>query len=164
MAARGTTLILKAGISMYRNNTTDKGKSLIAPDMHKRAFTFLEVIVALAIVSISMLTLLKLHLISVRMIEAAETTFQAVFLADEKIAEILALGCPQEGIYSGTVKKNNFKLNWQTEVTDLQMPQLQQAGITGLRKVLVDVSWEQAHSRKHLKMSTYVAGTKFNEQ
>lgn len=149
---------------MYRNNMTVKGKSLIAPDMHKRAFTFVEVIVALAIVSISMLTLLKLHLISVRMTEAAETTFQAVFLADEKIAEALALGCPQEGTYCGTVEKNSLKLNWQTEVTDLQLPQLQQANITGLRKVLVDVSWRQADSRRHLQMSTYVAQAKLNEQ
>ena len=157
-------LILKAGISMYRNNTTVKGKSLIAPDMRKGAFTFLEVIVALALVSISMLTLLKLHLISVRMTEAAQITFQAVFLADEKIAQALALGCPQEGTYCGTVEKNNLKLNWQTEVTDLQLPQLQQAGITGLRKVLVDVSWKQAHRRKHLQMSTCVAQAKLNEQ
>lgn len=149
---------------MYRNNTTVKSKSLIAPIMRKRAFTFLEVIVALAIVSISMLTLLKLHLISVRMTEAAEVTFQAVFVADEKIAEMLALGCPQEGANCGTVEKNGLKLNWQTEVTDLQLPQLQQAGIMGLREVLVDVSWEQAHSRKHLQMSTYVTETKFNEQ
>jgi len=140
-----------------------KGKSLIASNVRTRAFTFVEVIVALAIVSISMLTLLKLHLISVRMTETAETTFQAVFLANEKIAEMLALGCPEEGTYSGTVEKNSLKLNWQTEVTDLQLPQLQQAGITGLRKVLVDVNWKRADSRRHLQMSTYVAETKLNE-
>ena len=69
-------------------------------------FTFVEVIVALAIVSISLLGLIRLHLISIRMVEAAEVTSQAVLLAEEKIAEALALGYPKEGTKSGTVERN----------------------------------------------------------
>jgi len=127
-------------------------------------FTFVEVIVALAIVSISLLALLRLHMISISMADTAQITSQAVFLADEKIAETLALGYPEVGTDSGTVEKNALCLHWQTEVTHPQSPQLDEANITGLRKILVDVSWKQGVGRKHIQMSTYVADRKLNEQ
>jgi len=127
-------------------------------------FTFVEVIVALAIVSISLLALLRLHMISISMADTAQITSQAVFLADEKIAETLALGYPEVGTDSGTVEKSVLYLHWQTEVTHPQSPQLDEANITGLRKILVDVSWKQGVGRKHLQMSTYVADRKLNEQ
>jgi type II secretion system protein I len=160
-----TTLISKAGIWMGKNNITVKDKSqMIQKTLRTKAFTFIEVIVALAIVSISLLALLRLHLISIRMTETAEITSQAVFLAGEKIAEKLAMGYPEEESDSGTVEKNGLPLHWQTEITDLQLPLLDQANITGLRKVLVDVSWKQGTSHKHLQMSTYVADWKLNEK
>jgi type II secretion system protein I len=160
-----TTLISKAGIWMGKNNITVKDKSqMIQKTLRTKAFTFIEVIVALTIVSISLLALLRLHLISIRMTETAEITSQAVFLAGEKIAEKLAMGYPEEESDSGTVEKNGLPLHWQTEITDLQLPLLDQANITGLRKVLVDVSWKQGTSHKHLQMSTYVADWKLNEK
>ena len=128
------------------------------------ALTFVEVIIALAVVSISLLALLRLHLISISMAETAEISSQAVFLAEEKISEVLALGYPEVGTNTGTVEKNALCLNWQIEVTDLQIPQLDEADITGLRKISVDVSWKKGTGRKHLQMSTYVADGKLNEQ
>lgn len=125
-----------------------------------RGFTFVEVIVALAIVSISLLVLIKLHITSISMNNAAEITSQAVLLAEEKIAKTLAPGYPKEGANSGTVETNAFDLHWRTEVTDVQTPQLEQADITGLRKVFVDVSWKQGINHRHLQMSTYVADRK----
>ncbi len=124
------------------------------------AFTFVEVIAALAIVSISLLGLLKLHLLSIRMADAAQMTSQAVFLAQEKIAETLALGYPQVGADSGSVENDTLDLRWRTEVSDLQLPELTQADVTGLRKISVDVTWNQGIRGKHLQMSTYVADRK----
>ncbi|MCX5637688.1 MAG: prepilin-type N-terminal cleavage/methylation domain-containing protein [Planctomycetota bacterium] len=128
--------------------------------MQPRAFTFVEVVVALAIVSISLLALIKLHLVSIRLAEAARITSNAVFLAEEKVAETLALGYPKEGTNCGTVEEDAVCLHWQTEVTPLQLSQLEQAGVTGLREVSVDVSWEHGIGRKHIRMSTYVADRK----
>ena len=125
-----------------------------------RAFTFVEVVVALAIVSISLLALLRLHLISVTMVDKAQITSQAVLLANEKIAETVAAGYPKEGTNSGTMEQNGLTLNWQTEVTDLRLPQLDKVHITGLRKILVDITWKQGVSRKQLQTSTYVADRK----
>ena len=126
----------------------------------KGAFTFIEVLVALAIVSISLLALLRLHIISISMTDTAEITSQAVFLANEKIAETLALGYPEEGTNTGSVEKKALYLHWRTEVTDLQPSQLGELDIDGLRRIFVDVSWKQGIRRKHLQMSTYVADRK----
>ncbi len=184
-----TTLTLKVGISMSKdNNITGKDKRPAVPATQTKAFTpleetpvrptktsglrrrlltgftFIEVIIALAIVSISMLALLRLNLTSIRMVETAEATSQAVSLADEKIAEILAAGYPKLESSSGTVERNGLTLNWQTQVIDAGLPQLSQVDTTGLRSVLVDVSFKQGTGNKHLQMSTYVADRKLNEQ
>jgi len=124
------------------------------------AFTFVEVAVALVIASISLLTLLKLHLLSIRMVDRAQITTQAVLLADEKIAETLAGGYPDQGGESGRVEKNGLALNWRAQVADLQLPQLTEAHVTGLRKIVVDVNWKQGAATKQLQMSTYVADGK----
>ncbi len=145
-------LILKAGTLMGNDNNV-KNRQVEIPT----GFTFVEVIVALAIVSISLLGLIRLHLISIRMVETAEVTSQAVLLAEEKIAETLALGYPKEGAKSGTVEKNALCLRWRTEVTDLQSHRLAEANIIGLRKICVDVGWKQGAGYKNLQMSTYVA-------
>jgi type II secretion system protein I len=125
-----------------------------------RAFTFVEVVVALAVVSISLLTLLRLHIISISMVDKAQITTQAILLANEKIAETVAAGYPKEGTISGTTQTNGLVLNWQTEVTELRLPQLDKVNIDGLRKILVDITWKQGLSRKQLQMSTYVADRK----
>lgn len=127
---------------------------------HIKGFTFVEVMVALAIVSISLLTLLRLHLISIRMVDSAQVTSQAVFLAEQKIAETLADGYPKETSNCGTVEQNGALFSWRIEVTDLNRPLLDEADITGLRKIWVDVSYKQGIGRKHLQMSTYVADRK----
>ncbi len=150
---------------MSKNDITAKNKNLIRQQgLRTKAFTFIEVIVALTIVSISLLALFRLHFISIRMTETAEITSQAVFLASEKMAETLALGYPKEKTDSGTVEKNGLSLHWRTDVTDLRSPQLDEVNITGLRKVLVDVNWKQGIGQKHLQMSTYVADWKLNEK
>ncbi len=147
------TLMSKA--NMHRKNGHTATKKVTA-----RAFTFVEVIVALAVVSISLLALLRLHMISVTMADAAETTSQGIFLAEGKISEVLALGYPEVGTNSGSAEKNNLRFYWQSEVADLGLQQVDEADITGLRKISVDVSWKEGVGRKQLQMSTYVADKK----
>jgi type II secretion system protein I len=124
---------------------------------YKKGFTLIEVIIALVVVSISLLGLIRLHLISINMAGAAEVTSQAVLLAEEKIAETLASGYPEEGIKSGEVEKNAQVLHWRTEVSDLQPSKLTEAEITGLRRISVEVVWKRGAGSKSLQMSTYAA-------
>jgi len=145
---------------MSKNHIKTKNRFIFFREASIRAFTFVEVITALAIVSISLLGLIRLHIINIHMTESAETSSQAAFLAQEKIAEILAAGYPNQGSNQGTIEKNALCFNWQTEVTDLHRLQLDQADIAGLRKVSVDVDWKQGIRPKHLRMSTYISDRK----
>lgn len=124
------------------------------------AFTFIEVLAALAVVSISLLGLLRLHLISITMADTAQATSQAVFLARERIDETLALGYPEIGVDTGVVENDTLEFRWRTEVSDFELPELVEAELAGLREISVDVTWNQGVGRKHLKMSTCVAGGK----
>ena len=125
--------------------------------LYNTAFTFVEVIIALVVVSISLLGLIRLHLISISMAEVAEVTSQAVLLAEEKIAETLASGYPEEGIKSGKVEKNSQILHWRTEVADLQSSELAEAEIDGLRRIYVEIDFKRGTGSKSLHMSTCVA-------
>jgi len=145
---------------MRRHKTSHKAGWATTRKGRTRAFTFVEVMIALAIVSISLLALLRLHVMSANMVAKAQTISQAALLADEKIAETLASGFPEEGTRSGNVEKNGLTLNWQTQVTSLRFTPLDSEDVAGLRKVLVDVSWRQGVSPQHLRMSTYVADRK----
>lgn len=142
---------------MFNANTTGKNTWTAQKMTPPSAFTFVEVMVALAIVSISLLALIRLHIISINMTDAAEIAAQATFVAEEKIADTLALGYPEEGTCSGAVEKNGLVFDWRTEVTGLRPRELAKVDVAGLREILVDVSWKQGTGRKHLQMSTYVA-------
>lgn len=128
-----------------------------------RAFTFVEVLVALAVVSIGLLALLRFHLLTIRIADRARVTSQAIFLAEGKIAETLAGGYPKPGTDSDTVQDEGMALDWQVEVTDLRLPELHEADSGGLRKIAVDVSWKEHRGRKHLQMTTYVADPNYIE-
>ncbi|MHC4744084.1 MAG: type II secretion system protein [Planctomycetota bacterium] len=122
-------------------------------------FTFVEVLAALVIVSISLLGLLGLHVRSMAMADTAQAASNAVFLAREKLAEV-ASAYPEIGVSTGVVEQGALELRWRTEVSDCQLPQLHEAGLAGLRQVNVDVTWNQGLGRKHLQMSTCVAQRK----
>jgi type II secretion system protein I len=150
-------LTSKVGILMRKTNMAKKTGLMVRRVVQTRAFTFVEVMVALVIVSISLVALIRLHIISINMTDTAEATSQAMFLAEEKIEEMLAHGYPKKGTSSGTVEKKGLAFSWQTMVTELRPPQLAKADVTGLREILVDVSWRQGTGRKRLQMSTYIA-------
>jgi len=147
--------------SVYRRTSAETS---IATVKRKTGFTFVEALIALAVVSVALLALLRLHLLTIRIADRARVTSQAVFLAEAKIAETLALGYPKEGTDSGTTADNGVTLDWNVEVTDLRLPQLSAAANTGLRKILVDVSWKQRLGRNHLQMTTYVAQKNYIEK
>jgi prepilin-type N-terminal cleavage/methylation domain-containing protein len=123
----------------------------------RKAFSFVEVIAALAIVSIALLGLLRLHLFSIRMADKAERTTQALLLAQEKIAERLAHGYPERGALSGTAERNSVAMRWRTQVTDLHLPLFGEATTTGMRTILADVTWTEGTGQEHVQLSTHVA-------
>lgn len=133
------------------------------PVTTRSAFTFIEVLVALAIAAIALLGLLRLHLLSTAAAEAAQTRTQAVFLAQEKIAEASAFGFPQQGATSGAVQRNGRDFAWRTDITDANPAESNRLRLTGLRQVRAVVTWTDGSGRKTVQMTTLLADSRIHE-
>jgi type II secretion system protein I len=121
------------------------------------AFTLIEVIAALAIVSIAVLGLLQFHLAGIRMADTARTTAMAILVAQEKAAETACGGWPTVGVKSGVTEMDGSQFNWRTEVTNLDSLQSCGLGRSALRQVCVDVMWRDGACPRTVQMTTYVA-------
>jgi len=123
----------------------------------------IEVIAALAIVSIALLGLLHLHLVGIRMSDTAQTMAMAVLLAQEKIAEASCSAPVPPGTKSGIAEVNGSRLTWRTEVTNVDS--LQPYGLhSGLQQLRVDVVWREDSGARSVHMTTYVADTRLHEK
>lgn len=129
----------------------------------RSGFTFIEVLVALAIAAIGLLGLLRLHLISMASADAAEAMTQAVFVAQEKMAETSAGGYPQPGSQTGTTERNGQRFAWRVEVTDAQAQDVRHLALKGLRQVEAFVTWQHHGGQKSIQMTTYVADRRIHE-
>jgi type II secretion system protein I len=159
-AVQKTTLTSKVGILTHRDHIKGNTGRRTTNEVRTGAFTFVEVMVALVIVSISLLALLRLHVMSVNMMDKAQVTSRAVFLANAKIADALAVGFPEEGTRSGAVTEDGLVLNWTTRVENAQPSQPEDENVRGLHKVLVNVNWKRGTRPEHLELLTYVADRK----
>jgi len=128
-----------------------------------KAFTFVEVIVALAVVSIALAGLLHMHLLSVKTADTAQAMAQAVLLARAKMTEALCTGSQETGAKSGTVDVNGAHFAWRTERTSVDAPQLQSLRGTALQQLRVSVMWQEGTGQKSVQMATYVADTTIHE-
>ena len=130
-----------------------------------RAFTLIEVMAALAIVSTALLALLRLHLVSVRTADKAQITTQAVFLAQEKMAEALSVGYPPIGTKTGTAEIDGCSFTWRTKVTEAGPPQQPRSSLRldHLRRLSVDVTWQTGPGGKRVELTTYAAESKIRE-
>ncbi len=126
-----------------------------------RAFTLLEVLVALAIAAIGLLALLRLHLTGLATAQLAATQSAAVFVAQEKTAEAGGAGYPPLGSRSGIIERNGTTFEWITRVTEAR-PQLAPGRIlSGLREIRTTVSWAYGSGQKEVEMKTCVAESRF---
>ncbi len=130
---------------------------------NRSAFTFIEVLVALAIAAIALLGLLRLHLLSIASAQTAQATTEAVLLAQTKIAEVSAGRFPEQGVQSGTTEQNGYRFAWRLEISDAPSPDIRELKLTGLRQIQASVSWQRGSGHKRIQMTTYVADTTIHE-
>jgi len=131
-----------------------------------RAFTLIESVAALAIASIALLALLQLHLISLRTADKAQVTTQAVFLAQEKMAEVLSEGLPKVGTKSGVAETDGVRFTWRTEVTEARaLPVKSRAGTAAprLRRLSVEVACGDRPREGQVRLTTYLAENRIRE-
>ncbi len=160
--------------------------------LHKTGFTFLEVLVALAVVSISIVALLNCHTISLKNYLYSQIISRATLLAEEKINEITAKGLPEiddeEALeYANelryVLKEGEF---YDEEETDFFQPAwrldywwrstVEETEYDGVRKVVVEVfsrrfvrdsvdvdPWDEEQISPTVRLVTYVAATNRRE-
>jgi len=133
------------------------------PIATRSAFTFIEILVALAIAAIGLLGLLRLHLHSTAAADTAHAMTQAVFVAQEKIAEASTGDFPQRKTDSGTVERNGQDFAWRTEITDVNSRETGNLRLTGLRQVRTIVTWHDGLNKKNIQITTYVADSRIHE-
>jgi type II secretion system protein I len=125
-----------------------------------RGFTFVEVTVALAVVSIALLGLLQLHVLTLRTAATAQAKAQAVLLAQAKMAEISGGNQPGRVGQSGRAEVNGLTYAWRTEMTNAVAPEFH---LRGLKQLRVAVTWDERRTRGGVEMTTYIADAKLHD-
>jgi prepilin-type N-terminal cleavage/methylation domain-containing protein len=135
-----------------------KRKSELLYLREPRGFTLIEVLIALAITIIGLVPLLHLLTNSILVADSAWNLSQATLIANAKLAEVAAQddlkSGKEEGIIESTEKEMVF--DWQSEVTEVSVEELEGMNLLGLRKVTVNVMWYEGKNQKHVSLATYV--------
>ena len=109
-----------------------------------KAFTLIEVLITIIILSISLLALYKLNIISLGSEKKVENLEYGMFAADLIMKDTLKDGFPSTGIKDGEFKKGAYAgLKWKRTVEAFNLPMLED-----LRKVTVEVYWGKNNSYK----------------
>ena len=109
--------------------------------------TLLEVIVALAIVSIALVSFVTLVVTSMDMEDHARKVTEATIVADQKLRDIEKVGYPPVGQSEGLVNDQD-PLGYSYRMT------VSETGITNVRQIDVEIFWEKR--KRSIILSAYM--------
>jgi len=112
-------------------------------------FTLMEVMIALAILSLVAVAFLRAQAGSVRLVDESNQISMATLLAKEKMAELESAGFPELGKYAGSEEKVFPKFRWEQIVSSTE--------ILGIRKAIVRVLWMEGTQERSLELTVYFA-------
>jgi general secretion pathway protein I len=123
---------------------------------HTRAagFTLLEVLVAVAIVAIALVTFMGLHLRSLDATIRAQDLTTGVLLAQAKIATMGEF--PETGEEQGKFEGPELeRFQWATAVTEHTLDALEGGQTVTVRRLEVTVSWADGQQTHHYTLEAY---------
>jgi len=123
----------------------------------KPGFTLLEVLLALSLAATAVIALLRLHVISIRMVDRSQTQVQAAALAEQKMAELMMAGWPPLGTDTGSLEQEGRDYRWRTEVTEWKLPEPVRADLLQARRILVEIRWDQGKEEKKVQLVSCTA-------
>jgi general secretion pathway protein I len=112
-------------------------------------FTLLEVMIALAILSLVAVAFLRAQASSVRLVDESSQISMATLLAKEKMAELESAGFPELGENSGPGREAFPLFRWEQLISATE--------ILNLRKAVVRVLWTEGSQERSLELTTYFA-------
>ena len=115
----------------------------------RRGFTLLEVMIAMALLALVLVTVFSHQAVSIDLGNEARVITRASFLAQEKMAELIAGAVQEIGSAEGDVEDGGVALHWRTEV--------EESAREGLMRVVVLVTWKERGGMRDVQIVTYVA-------
>ncbi len=112
-------------------------------------FTLLEVMIALAILSLVAVAFLRAQGSSVHLVDESVQISLATLLAKEKMAELESNGFPEPGKTSGDGGEDFSSYHWEQVVSPTD--------IVNLRKAVVRILWMEGTRERSLELTTYFA-------
>jgi general secretion pathway protein I len=119
------------------------------PSRRPTGFTLLEVMIALAILSIVAIAFLRAQAGSIRLVDESSQISMATLLAKEKMAELESVGFSQPQKNSGTESQDFPRFRWEQVVSLTE--------ILNLRKAQVRVFWMEGTQERSLELTAYFA-------
>jgi general secretion pathway protein I len=119
------------------------------PPQRTTGFTLLEVMIALAILSIVAVAFLRAQAGSLRLVDEASQISLATLLAKEKMAELESIGFSEPKKNTGTGGKEFPSLRWEQVVSLTE--------VLNLRKAQVRVLWMEGQQERSLELTAYFA-------
>lgn len=123
----------------------------------KQGFTLLEVMVALAILSIGLLVMIELIAWALRSASTSQEHTQAVFLARQKMEELLLDPSLKEGALEGEF---NGGYRWSVQVVEKGLREIrspQEGRWTRLMELRVKVAWPSRGRERSLQLTSLKA-------
>ncbi|HUT24780.1 MAG TPA: prepilin-type N-terminal cleavage/methylation domain-containing protein [Sumerlaeia bacterium] len=120
-----------------------------ARGVSQRAFSLLEVLLALTIFSVALVSIIEGIAVQIRAEKLAEDTTRAVILCQNILEEVRYSGDFQEETMNGAFEGHDLGFEWEYE--------MEETDVEGLFKIKVVVSWSDGLARKNHTIETYLA-------
>jgi general secretion pathway protein I len=117
--------------------------------MKQGGFTLLEVMVALAVLSVALVVVFSQQAASIAQGNEARIITKATLLAQERMAGLISTEDLTEGDEEGEVEDSIPPFKWKQMV--------EESNIEGMKKITVLVLWKEGDRERDLRLVTYVA-------
>ncbi len=117
----------------------------------KSGFTLIEIVVALAILSLALPALLRSFTEAAKGQALTENRTTALYLLKFRMAAIEAEGYPDIGEEDGEFGEDS-RFRWHSDVQDVESEEIE-----GLRLVTITVTWQERGNERVISASTYLA-------
>lgn len=124
----------------------------------ENGFTLIEIVVALAILSLALPTLLHSFREAAKGQALAENRTTALYLLKFRMAAIETEGYPDIGEADGEFGEDS-RFRWHSTVQDVESEEIE-----GLRLVTVTVTWQERGEERLISTSTYFADRQMPQQ
>ncbi|MCW8893278.1 MAG: type II secretion system minor pseudopilin GspI [Deltaproteobacteria bacterium] len=118
--------------------------------MNLKGFTLLEVMIAIAIISIALVSLQALNTRTIATHERLQRMTQATLLAQYKMSEVesSSKGTPFSGASQGVFAEPHDQYKWQINFTDTPL--------ASVRMVTVDVTWGDKNKNESVSIDSFI--------